>query len=77
MRSHSSSVVRINPNPPILIKQRKEDNDMKVVIIGKYEKDELIQNNPEEIELELGNITAFYKDKELRLVGIDKYMCRL
>lgn len=50
---------------------------MKVVIIGKYEKDELIPNHPEEIELELGNITAFSTDKELRFVGIDKSMYRL
>lgn len=50
---------------------------MKVVIIGKYEKDELISNHPEEIELELGNITAFSTDKELRFVGIDKSMYRL
>lgn len=50
---------------------------MKVVIIGKYEKDELIPNHPEEIELDLGDVTAFSTDKELRLVGIDKSMCRL
>ena len=50
---------------------------MKVVIIGKYEKDELVPNYPEEIELDLGSVTAFSTDKELRLVGIDKSMCRL
>ena len=63
MRSHLSSVVRVHHHPPILIKQRKEDNNMKVVIIGKYEKDELIPNHPEEIELDLGDVTAFSTDK--------------
>lgn len=51
---------------------------MKVVVIGQNEKGEILSlKHPEEVEINLGDVTAFSTDKELRLVGFDKNLYRL
>ena len=51
---------------------------MKVLVIGKVEKGDLLSlNHPEEIEVELGDVSAFSTDKELRLISFGKELYRL
>lgn len=51
---------------------------MKVVVIGQNQKGEILPlKHPEEIEVNLGDVTAFSTNKELRLVGFGKGLYRL